>query len=223
MGQISCAQIVTAFNRDRLSGVKSCIGKNGREIRAITRAVGRSGPITPSLVICLEPSVAAIGCGARRADEDHAAWSDEPLQQRADPVAIHPVQRTTDRDDVKRANLARQRLGRTLYQRKVMSCAIGSSSCDLNHGRLRIHTNDPSDIRSKAEGEESRTRTKIDEGMLLAKPQPFHDSPEEFGRIRWTELLVQCSGCCETTHLTNLGRRTGRDQLEQITFDGARV
>jgi hypothetical protein len=59
--------------------------------------------------------------------------------------------------------------------------------------------------------------------MLLTKPQPFHDSPEEFGRIRWTELLVQCSGCCETTHATDLGRRTGRDQFEWITFGGGAV
>jgi hypothetical protein len=36
-------------------------------------------------------------------------------------------------------------------------------------------------------------------------------------------LLVQCSGCCETTHDTDLGRRTGCDQLERITFGGGRV
>jgi hypothetical protein len=36
-------------------------------------------------------------------------------------------------------------------------------------------------------------------------------------------LLVQCSGCCEATHATDLGRRTGRDQLERITFGGGRV
>ena len=125
---------MTAFYRDRLPDAKSCVGKNGREIRAIMRAIGHSGPIAPSLIICLEPIVAAFGCGARRADEDHAAWSDQPLQQRTDPVAIHPMQRTTDGDDVKRANLARQRLGRTLYQRKIMSCAIGGLSCDLKHG-----------------------------------------------------------------------------------------
>ena len=130
------------------------------------------------------------------------------------------MQRTTDGDDVERADLARQRLGRTLYQRKIMSCAIGGPCCDLKHGRLWIHPNDPSDIRGKAEGEQSRTRSEIDERMLLAKLQAFHDGPEEFGRIGWTELLVQCSGCCETAHITDLGRRTGRDQFERITFGG---
>ena len=72
------------------------------------------------------------------------------------------MQRTTDRDDVKRAHLGRQRLGRALYQSKIISCAIGGPSCDLKHDRLRIHTNDPSDIRGKAEGEKSRARPKID-------------------------------------------------------------
>ena len=133
------------------------------------------------------------------------------------------MQRTTDGDDVERADLARQRLGRTLYQRKIMSSASGGPCCDLKHGRLRIHADDPSDMRSKAEGEQPRAGAEIDERMLLAKPQPLHDSPEEFGRIGWTELLVQCSGCCETTHATDLGRRTGRDQFERITFGGGRV
>src|SRR4029453_11275267 len=108
--------------------------------------------------------------------------------------------------------------GRTLNQRKIMAGMSSGPSCDLEHGRLRIHTDDPSDIRSKTEGEESRTRAEIDERMLLAKPQPFHDGPEEFGRIRWTELLVQRSGCCETAHAVDLGRGTGRDQLSRITI-----
>jgi hypothetical protein len=54
-------------------------------------------------------------------------------------------------------------------------------ACDLKHGRLRIHADDPSDIRGKAEGEQSRTRAEIDQRMLLAKPQPFHDSPKNSG------------------------------------------
>ena len=63
--------------------------------------------MTTRLIVSVEPTVAAVVCRARRTDEDHAAWRNQPLKHRANQAAIHPVQRPTNRNDVERANVGR--------------------------------------------------------------------------------------------------------------------
>ena len=110
------------------------------------------------------------------------------------------MQGAADRDEIEAADLSRKVLGPAFDQGEGLPCALRRRARGGEHGRLRIDADDAADIRRKAEREQPRAGSEIDQCVLFGKPQLLRDGCEKFGRIGRPQLLVQLDGSGEASH-----------------------